>query len=93
MSDGTTESKESLIEFPSELSIKAMGLASDEFESLVYDLVKAHLSSGEPVDVTLVPSSKGKYVSVRVKFVAQSQAQLEAIYGDLHAHELILYTM
>lgn len=93
MSDDELPSKESLIEFPSEISIKAMGLADDTFQTLVATLVDAHLHDDENMEVTAVPSSKGKYISVRVKFIAQSQAQLEAIYADLHAHQRVLFTM
>jgi len=87
------KSSESLIEFPSELSIKAMGLATADFQSLVESLVISHLVPQTDVEVTTLPSSKGKYVSVRVKFVATSRAQLESIYKDLHASEQVLFTM
>jgi len=89
----TKDSSESLINFPSELSIKAMGLATDEFSSLVASLVRPHLDVNANMEVTEIPSSKGKYVSTRVKFVATSQAQLEAIYADLHACDKVLFTM
>jgi len=87
------DSSESLIEFPSELSIKAMGLATADFQTLVESLVKPHLDPSAKVEVTTLPSKQGKYVSVRVKFVATSQAQLESIYKDLHESKKVLFTM
>lgn len=86
-------SSESLINFPAELSVKAMGKATPDFQNLVESLVRPHLTPDAAVTVTTVPSSKGKYISVSVKFCASSQSQLEAIYRDLHANDRILFTM
>ncbi|MBX2825860.1 MAG: DUF493 domain-containing protein [Gammaproteobacteria bacterium] len=85
--------KESLIEFPADIAVKAMGHAADDFEQLVHDLVAPHLSEGQSVTLSTLDSSKGKYSSVSVRFVAQNQQQLEAIYQDLHASERILFTL
>ncbi len=84
---------ETLIEFPAELSIKAIGLASDDFESLVFDIVAKHVDSSAQLSVSQLQSSKGKYVSVRVQLTAHSHDQLKAIYADLHAHERVLFML
>ena len=88
-----TEQAEDPIDFPSELTVKAMGLSSPDFEALVGEIVNSHLDSATPAQVSTLESSKGKYISVRARFVAQSRPQLEAIYRDLHANERVLFTL
>jgi len=88
-----TEETVDPIQFPAELTVKAMGLASDQFEQLIADIVNAHLSDEQSAEVTTLESSKGKYVSVRARFVAEDRPQLEAIYRDLHANDLVLFTL
>lgn len=70
-----------------------MGLASSDFEQLVSDIVNTHLDDATPAEVSTLQSSKGKYVSIRVRFVAQNRPQLESIYRDLHANDRVLYTL
>ena len=83
----------SLIDFPATIDVKAMGLAAPDFESLVGDLVLPHVPAPGPESITLRKSSGGKYVSVRVKFVATSKNQLVAIYGALRAEPRVLFTL
>lgn len=87
----STGDKETLIEFPATLTVKAMGLASEEFTDTVKEIVTSHLAT-EP-DVSTLPSSGGKYVSVRVTFVATDADQLRSIYQSLHDNPLVLYTL
>ena len=83
----------SLIDFPATIDVKAMGLAAPDFESLVGELVLPHVPAPGPESITRRESSGGKYVSVRVKFVATSKHQLEAIYGALRAEPRVLFTL
>jgi len=84
---------DALLEFPVEIAVKAMGRAADDFESLVHDLVSTHLQENQSASVTTLDSSKGNYVSVSVRFTANSREQLNAIYQDLHDCERVLYTL
>lgn len=90
---GGAQDVDSLIEFPAELAVKAMGLNRPGFRELVTQLVEFHLPDGTDVDVTTLESSQGKYVSVRVRFVAESREQLESIYGALRAEQRVLFTL
>jgi putative lipoic acid-binding regulatory protein len=38
-------------------------------------------------------SSGDKYLSLTVTFTAQSREQLDSLYRELHAHELVLMTL
>ncbi|CAG0878733.1 unnamed protein product [Cyprideis torosa] len=83
---------DTLFEFPCDFSIKAMGLASDDFRSLVEELVVPHLQ-GEKLSTVSKISSKGSYESVTISFTATSKTQLDAIYLSLTGHERLLYVL
>lgn len=84
--------QETLLEFPCEFSIKAMGKASDDFGELVEQLVAPHLE-GECLRTRRQPSSKGTYESITLTFTATSKAHLDAIYLALTGHERLLYVL
>ncbi len=83
---------DTLIEFPADIAVKAMGLNSSDFESLVSSLVIPHIEP-DPVTVTRLPSKAGKYVSVSIRFTSRNIEQLEAVYGALKAEPKVLYTL
>jgi putative lipoic acid-binding regulatory protein len=83
---------ETLIEFPSELAVKAMGLSTADFETLISSLVLPHIEP-DPVIFTTLPSKEGKYVSVSIRFTAKNIEQLEAVYTALKAEPRVLYTL
>ncbi len=91
------DGEESLIRFPAELSVKAMGLDEtvdgQSFSALVQSLVLPLIAPQEASKIDTRASSGGKYLSVRVHFTASSQGQLEAIYGALHAEPRVLFTL
>ncbi len=85
--------KETLLEFPCTFSVKAMGLASDDFAQVVTEIISQHVDP-LPADATTTKnSSNGKYHSVSVTFQATSKAQLDAIYMDLTANERVLMSL
>ncbi len=75
---------ESLLEFPAQVTVKAMGLSSDTFVHTVEALVRPHLEPDADCNVREQRSSKGKYTSVSVTFVARDQAHLEGVYASLN---------
>ncbi len=83
---------ETLIEFPSDIAVKAMGLHTDDFEQLISDLVAPHIVD-QQATVTTLPSKGGKYLSVSVRFTATSLEQLHAVYGALKDEARVLYTL
>ena len=84
--------KESLIEFPCAFPIKAMGLAADDFDTLVVSLVRLHATDLSEGAVKTKASANGKYLSVTVTVNAISQEQLDNIYRELTSHDRILMT-
>lgn len=88
----TPQEQETLLEFPCEFSIKAMGKAEDDFLALVESLVSPHLE-GESLQTRAQASGKGNYVSVTVTFTAVSKQQLDKVYLSLTGHERLLYVL
>ena len=58
------QKEETLFEFPCQFSVKAMGLAADDFDALVVSIVSRHVPGLGEGAVQTRPSSGGKYLSV-----------------------------
>ena len=87
------EQHPSLMTYPCDFSIKAMGKAEPDFDLLVYELVRRHVPDIHEGAIRSRPSKGGKWVSVTVTIRAQSQDQLDAIYMDLSAHEKVVMAL
>tara|TARA_Y100000588_G_scaffold359605_1_gene418753 strand:- start:206 stop:520 length:315 start_codon:yes stop_codon:yes gene_type:complete len=77
------------LEFPCEFPIKAMGLAEPELDAVVVAIVRRHVPILSDRAVRSRTSRQGKYQSITVTIKAESQAQLDAIYRELSAHQKI----
>lgn len=84
---------ESLLEFPCQFPIKALGNSRCDVKSVVVDILQRHVAEWEKATFKQRPSKNGKYVSVTVSFEAASRAQLDAIYQDLTASEFIIMAL
>ncbi len=62
--------------------LKAIGYNADDFEAFVATVVKTHAPQSAQTTSSR-PSQGGKYLAVTVTFVAESRAQLDAIYQEL----------
>ncbi len=87
------EEEETLLKFPCEFSLKAMGLAADDFDALIVEIVSRHVEEIGEGAVRTRPSRGGKYLAVTVTFIANSKRQLDAIYQDLTDHERVLMSL
>lgn len=88
-----SEENETLFEFPCQFSVKAMGLASPEFEPLVIDIVGQHVPDIHLAEVRSRPSKGDKYLAVTITFEATSKPQLDAIYQSLTDHDKVLMSL
>ena len=84
---------DSPFDFPCDYPIKAMGAASDDFADLVLELIGRHSDQVDVDSLRIRESNGGRYVSVTVTIVATGKPQLEAIYGELRAHDAVLMTL
>ena len=89
----TNEEQGTLLEFPCEFSVKAMGLNEPGLHELVVQIVRNHCPDlGENCSQTR-PSKNGKWLSVTVTLQATSKQQLDNIYMELTAHEKITMSL
>jgi putative lipoic acid-binding regulatory protein len=85
--------KETLLEFPCDFPIKAVGRAADDFDALIASLVRRHVPDLGEGAISVRPSRDGNYLSVTVVIRAQSQEQLDNIYRDLTANERVVMAL
>ncbi len=81
-----------IIKFPCMFPLKVMGLNNEAFSSSVMAIFYKHLDP-DRLSSSSRTSRGGKYLSITVTFMAQSRAQLDALYNELNAHELVLMTL
>jgi putative lipoic acid-binding regulatory protein len=87
--DLTLEEGETLLEFPCEFPVKAMGLACDELEIAVIEIINRHVDDLGEGAVRTKPSKNGKYLAMTIVVNAHSKQQIDAIYMDLTACEFV----
>lgn len=75
--------EETLLEFPCQFPIKAMGKNSPDFDTIVVEVIRPHVNEIKAGAVNTKLSKKGKYLSVTVMIEATSRSQLDAIYQGL----------
>jgi len=85
--------QETLFEFPCEFPIKVMGKNHVDFEITVMKIVSKHVPDLTEGALKTRPSSNGKYISITVTIQAESKDQLDNIYNELSAHELVLMAL
>jgi len=87
------EERETIMDYPCDFPIKAMGLSCDDFDVLIVNIINKHVDDIKEGAVTSKQSSNGKFTSVTVVIQAISQTQVEAIYQELKAHKQINYVL
>ncbi len=85
--------EESLIEYPCDFTIKAMGMATPEFRVAALDIAKKHDNQFDESKVAEKYSKNRKYLSLSLNIYAVSREQLDALYTDLTAHELTKWVL
>ncbi len=89
----TDSEKTTLMEFPCEFAVKIMGKTHADFEACVKTIFACHVPDFDEKQMKIRPSGKGNYSAITVTIQAQSQAQLDNIYIELSAHELVLMAL
>ena len=85
--DLTLKEGETLLEFPCEFPVKAMGLSCDEFEIAVLSILNTHVDDIAESAIKVRPSKNGKYTAMTITITARSKQQLDSIYIELSACE------
>lgn len=86
-------SEETLLEFPCQFPIKAMGKIDIELDLLVIEIIRRHAPDIDHQAVKTRPSKDGNYLAVTVTIEATSKRQLDAIYQDLTNHPHVLVAL
>ncbi len=87
------DNQDTLLKFPCQFPIKAMGKAGVDFDALVVEIVRKHTPDLSDFTVRSRVSRGGRFVSVTVVIKAQSRDQLDNIYMDLTSNEHILMAL
>jgi putative lipoic acid-binding regulatory protein len=87
------EQRETLIEYPCDFDIKAMGETSAEFDATVMRIIGEHVEEIREGALTTKQSSGGKFTSVTVTVYVTSQLQVDTIYRALSSHDLVKYIL
>lgn len=82
-----------LLKFPCEFSVKAIGLASATLELEVLSIIKKHVNELKEDAITSRLSHNQRYLSLTMTFTAESKTQLDAIYLDLSASKHVLVAL
>ncbi|VAX11487.1 Proposed lipoate regulatory protein YbeD [hydrothermal vent metagenome] len=85
--------EDTLLEFPCEFSIKAMGFTDPDFDAIVVEIVRRHVPDIVENCTRSRPSKNGKYTAITVTIQAASKRQLDAIYQDLTDHKKVLMSL
>ena len=85
--------EDTIMEFPCQFPIKVMGIASDNFNIIVTNIIKKHVSNLSENSVRSRYSQEGNYVSITVTIEAESRQQLDNIYFDLTEHKKVLMAL
>jgi len=84
---------ETLLEFPCNFPIKMMGRDTPEFHVTARELVEKHTGPLDNSAIQSAVSRKGRFVSITVTVIAQSQQQLDDIYREVTDNEDVLMAL
>ena len=78
------EEGETLLEFPCEFPVKAMGLTCIELEMAVIEIINRHVDNLGEGAVAMKPSRNGKYTAITITIVAHSNHRHSVLPGPSH---------
>lgn len=87
--DSPLSVEESLITYPTDFPIKAMGLTSPDFASVISAAVREIVPTFDVAKVKQEKSRTGKYTSLTLIVHVDNRAQLDSVYRMLTSHPMI----
>ena len=88
-----SDQQETLVEFPCDFMIKAMGKATPQFHATVLSIIQQHDKAFTADKIIERESKKGTFVSVTFHVYVENKPQLDAIYQNLTDSEHVLWSM
>jgi putative lipoic acid-binding regulatory protein len=84
---------ETLIKFPCDYKLKAMGKVSDTFIDTIFTITKKYAPDITKNSISLNNSKKKNFISVNILFHATCIEQIHGIYAELKEHPEVLMTL
>ncbi len=88
-----SQTDKSIIPFPCEFPVKAMGRVDVGLEQILFNIVREFDAELSADKMHVQPSPQGKYISVTLSINAVSQDQLDSIYKAVTACEFVLFAL
>ena len=85
-----SENSVPVIKYPILFPLKVIGQDEPDFEDFVIEIVKRHIPELLEENILSSQSKEKKYRSVSFKFIAESRAQVDALYAELSSHKRVL---
>ncbi|MDO4904075.1 MAG: DUF493 domain-containing protein [Lautropia sp.] len=77
------------MQFPMSFPIKIMGRNVEGFIETVSEIISRHAEDFNPAALQTRTSRSDTYLSLTATFTAHSRAQLDSLYSELSAHEMV----
>ncbi len=77
------------MQFPMSFPLKIMGRNVEGFVETVSEIISRHAEDFKPEELESRTSKGDTYLSLTATFTAHSRAQLDALYTELSAHEMV----
>lgn len=78
------------LEYPVTFPLKVIGMDEPDFEDFVIAIVRSHVPELLEENIMSKLSNGNKYRSVSFQFIAESRAQMDALYIELSSHKRVL---
>ena len=78
------------IKYPITFPLKVIGADEPDFEGFVIEIVRRHVPELLEENIISRLSNGNKYRSISFQFIAESRAQVDALYAELSSHKRIL---
>ena len=81
------------LKFPCDFPISIMGMNVPEYKDTIYEILHKHVPEVKKSDLKTAYSANKKYCSLKARFTAQSREQMDKLYEELTAHQLVKWVL
>ena len=78
------------LKYPIPFPLKVIGMDEPDFEVFVIEIVRRHVPELLEENIISHLSTGNKYRSVSFQFIAESRAQVDALYAELSSHKRVI---
>jgi len=84
-----SDTRDTLIEYPSVFPIKVMGAQAEGFEAAIVELARRFDPGFDSAGIERRPSKGGNYLGLTLNITATSREQLDGLYRALSSHPMV----